>query len=1012
MSPRPCRALVAAATLVLIALLNLIDGPAHGQDTSLSDATRRIKELRDANRYPDAAAAGQQAIERAEATIASQPNAGIMLLQEHAFTLMMLARYAEAEPVHRRALDIARSVDPRHPLAYVSMVPLAQIAERLGRMADAEVRFKANVAYLEGVFGAGSADLDMSIEELAEFYERHARLGEAERERHRALLLVEGALGSGHIKTAAKLRGLARLIMLQGRPDEAEPLVRRAVGVGEAAFGPEYPLLAGARADLANVLLALGRPDEALPFARLAVDGMKRVFGIEHSQTAEILRVLGRIAYELDRLDESEASYRDALVYFETHDASRHIGVARALAGLADIQERRRGIAEAETLRRRVLEITEAALGKEHPETAAAHRALGSLYFDKKNWVGARDHYRAANEALIKSETLAIGQSEANARRETSAGTAGQSDSHMAIVRSLARIVEPGTSTAGSIEEAFVSAQRVALSSAARAVAQMASRQAVDDPVLARLVRERQDLVVEWRSRDRLLIDAVARSDDARDRSNETGLRQRLGSIEARIGEIDRDVRSRFPSYAALAIPEPATIAEVQRLLAEDEAMVVFLDTPKWGDVAEEAFVWVVTKHEASWAWSNLGTAALAQEVAALRCGLDQRGWLEGACQGLLDATMSDEDIARGKPLPFDHARAHRLYNSLLGSVAAEIKGKKLLVVASGALAQLPLQVLVTEPPRSGDHRAVRWLARDHAVTVLPAVSALQSLRRTVAVNRERLPLIGFGNPLLDGDQEDLKDGPVHRRLAALARLTTDCGKVGSITDTTRTPVRSQRSARTAPLRGLADGAELAAQVPLPDTADELCAVSHELGGDPGEVRLGARATEREVKALGASGHLGMFGIVHFATHGVLAGQVSGMSEPGLILTPPMTPSETDDGYLSASEIASLKLDADWVIMSACNTAGGDAGGEVLSGVARAFFYAGARSVLASHWEVNSAATVKLVTSAVQAIATDRRVGRSQALRQAMLAMIDGGRPREAHPSYWAPFVLVGESAR
>jgi CHAT domain-containing protein len=143
-----------------------------------------------------------------------------------------------------------------------------------------------------------------------------------------------------------------------------------------------------------------------------------------------------------------------------------------------------------------------------------------------------------------------------------------------------------------------------------------------------------------------------------------------------------------------------------------------------------------------------------------------------------------------------------------------------------------------------------------------------------------------------------------------------------------------------------------------------------------------------------------------------MAGELSLASEPGLILTPPGTASADDDGYLSASEIAGLKLDADWVILSACNTAAGQtSNAEALSGLARAFIYAQARALLVSHWAVDSNATVKIITSAMREIAPDRKVGRAEALRRAMLALIDGGDAREAHPSSWAPFIVVGEGA-
>jgi len=211
--------------------------------------------------------------------------------------------------------------------------------------------------------------------------------------------------------------------------------------------------------------------------------------------------------------------------------------------------------------------------------------------------------------------------------------------------------------------------------------------------------------------------------------------------------------------------------------------------------------------------------------------------------------------------------------------------------------------------------------------------------------------------------------------------------------------------------QGRPELAHLRVQSPLHDTADELCAVAKDLKLAAGDIVLGANATETTIKRLNGEGRLAQYRVVHFATHGTLAGEISGTSEPGLILTPPKEQTETDDGFLSASEAAALKLDADWVILSACNTAGGAAGAEALSGLARAFFYAGARAMLVSHWAVDSAATVKLIAHAVGATTRDKTLGRAEALRRAMLAMIDGTDPKQTHPAYWAPFVVVGEGA-
>ena len=169
---------------------------------------------------------------------------------------------------------------------------------------------------------------------------------------------------------------------------------------------------------------------------------------------------------------------------------------------------------------------------------------------------------------------------------------------------------------------------------------------------------------------------------------------------------------------------------------------------------------------------------------------------------------------------------------------------------------------------------------------------------------------------------------------------------------------------------------------------------------------------ERQVCIAGL-GQLDDYRIVHFATHGLVAGEIKGLAEPALVLSLPATATEADDGLLTASEVAGLKLNADWVVLSACNTAAGEKpGAEALSGLARAFFYAGTRALLVSHWPVVSEAAVKLTTGVFAALKSNPTIGRAEALRRSMLALIDGDAPHERHPAYWAPFIVVGEGGR
>ena len=194
----------------------------------------------------------------------------------------------------------------------------------------------------------------------------------------------------------------------------------------------------------------------------------------------------------------------------------------------------------------------------------------------------------------------------------------------------------------------------------------------------------------------------------------------------------------------------------------------------------------------------------------------------------------------------------------------------------------------------------------------------------------------------------------------------------------------------------------------LPETFGEIQMIGRLLRSSGEYLFRRDQATEETVKQL----KLDDFRVIAFATHALVAGEFSGLSEPALVLTPPPKVTAENDGLLTASEIAQLRLDADWVLLSACNTASshGDPGAEGLSGLAKAFFYAGSRALLVSHWSVASDATVALTTGTFENMSADGTIGRAEALRRAMASMINGEQKKHfAHPAFWAPFVIVGD---
>jgi CHAT domain-containing protein len=206
-----------------------------------------------------------------------------------------------------------------------------------------------------------------------------------------------------------------------------------------------------------------------------------------------------------------------------------------------------------------------------------------------------------------------------------------------------------------------------------------------------------------------------------------------------------------------------------------------------------------------------------------------------------------------------------------------------------------------------------------------------------------------------------------------------------------------------------ADRKRLANLSELPESADELKTVAAKLGASSSDIHLNKDASETTVK----QSRLADYRVVYFATHGFVAGDIKGLDEPSLALSPPKQPSDLDDGLLTASEVAQLKLNADWVVLSACKTIAGDrAGAEALSGLARAFFYAGARALLVTHWSVGSDAVKRLTTKTFDILKSNPKMGRSEAVRQSMLAFLnDTSKPGNALPGYWGPFSVIGEGA-
>ncbi|NBB50561.1 CHAT domain-containing protein [Rhizobium sp. CRIBSB] len=539
--------------------------------------------------------------------------------------------------------------------------------------------------------------------------------------------------------------------------------------------------------------------------------------------------------------------------------------------------------------------------------------------------------------------------------------------------------------------EAFEAAQWAIASDAADALAKVSARFAEGDDALGQLAEERETLIA---SRDRLEreLERLYAVDGDQGRERRARTRTDYEAVLDRLAQVDADIEARFPAYSELTSPRALSVAETQALLGPDEALLLVLVNP------EAAYIWGISRDRVEWARAaDLGDDAMTRAVDKLRSSLTTAASRSGP--------TLDPSIFAGRPqAAFDRSTAHRLYTELVQPVEGVFQGKSTVItVVTGALTTLPLAVLVTEPPEGADTdpgalEGTTWLIDRYALATLPSVSSLKSLRcHLVPVGEDRHP----GCPA--------RTGATAPRMAYTAGRPTPLVAFGAPVLTGPEAYGSRGAASADSILGegrLADVAKLKALPSLPGSRAELLALKTRY--PDAVVRIGAEATETAIRGPD-SVSLSQARFIVFSTHGLMAG--SSAAEPGLVLTPPDRATEADDGYLSASEAAQLRLSAEFVVLSACNTAASDGspGGEGLSGLARAFFYAGARSVLVSHWEVSDLATTQLITRTFAGldIATADPGARAQALQGAMQTVRSNR--RWAHPAYWAAFTLVGE---
>ena len=601
--------------------------------------------------------------------------------------------------------------------------------------------------------------------------------------------------------------------------------------------------------------------------------------------------------------------------------------------------------------------------GEKNPVTLEAKAVRGMALQAQGSTRAALAAYREAFDATFSAET-------------TYAETTGQglrgfylSLAWQSYLKLIAEQALNGKATAQLISDAFTVADRFRDSSVQQALIDSAARTlVVNDPQLLALVRAEQDArnakrdaynalskrFTEIRDADleiKEAADAGRKSTEAQDPARDVAkaqekraaalkavevLRKQIAGHDEEQRRLRQDLARRFPAYYRLVNPAPVRPADVAKQLAQDEVLVSVYTT------RTHTFVWAISaRAEPLMHVAPVGTEAIAADVGRLRSTLELGN--------------------RATPAPFNFEAAHRLYTIILQPVAKALAGARVMtVVANGALGQIPFAVLVKEPAQAGGYDTAAWLVKDVAIAHVASASAWLSVRDAAGKRAPASPFIGFGDPQFSAQSAAPQEKAV--------RVVVTRALVERVAD-----------------QGVA-AYDYGVIPPLPETRAEILAMAKSLGADPAiSAFFGAAASRARV----LSTNMRDYRVVAFATHGLKAGDLPDLSQPALALAATATPGESP--LLTLDDVLRLQLAADWVVLSACNTAASDGGSdEAISGLGRGFFFAGARSILVTHWAVESRSAQTLVTNIFEHYAGRAGTTRAQSLREAQIDMISG----------------------
>ncbi|HLL75271.1 MAG TPA: CHAT domain-containing protein [Pyrinomonadaceae bacterium] len=709
---------------------------------------------------------------------------------------------------------------------------------------------------------------------------------------------------------------------------------------------------------------------------------------------------LGRVAFHNNQLDAAQKHFQDALdVLGSNLPGIGNVGQIRrfraaARTGLGDVAIRTNNPSNALKL------YTDAAKGAQadkRPDLAwPALRGQGRARLamaaqerpGQKRQKLQEEAVASYREALQTIETVRQGTVRADEARTTFLATT--KDVFDEAVAALAELALASQSAGGNLEgqslayaaEAF----RVVEQSRARSLLDMLSEGGAEitQGLPADLVKRKQENL-ERQHEIAQELSGVSLTGEA-PKESVGKLEEELEKLATEYDSIENQIRAANPRYGQLTAAQPLTLAEVQQRVLDDGTVLA-----EYAMGRENSYLWVVTKTTAA-LYRLPGREQVERQVAEFRDQIVPQSLrrsvieLAGQTRGLGDErglNLGTTAAAAGNAGPFTKA-AHTLYQTILAPAAQLVADKRLLVVADGALNYVPFEALVTAPGGT-DYSALPYLIKTNEVVYAPSASVVAAVRAQQGGTQTGTGMLVVADPIFDPTDARAKSAPAAQTADDGARSNFSfAAAVADVTGAKETPAAGFRLARLTGTR---------------TEAEEIGKIAR-ASGITSDVWLDFDASEANVRARDIS----KYRVVHIATHGLL--NTERPQYTGVVLT--LVGNRESDGFLRTDEIFNLRLGAQLVVLSACETGlGREKRGEGVIGLTRAFMYAGAPTVGVSLWSVADRSTAELMSDFYKRLLTKQSATTPAALRAAQQQMIGG--KRYSAPFYWAPFVLIGD---